>query len=841
MTQLLTSKEAAAELGISKSTLHRHTKSGQIKASSTPSGHKRYSAEELQRFQAPPDPTQSISRLVPGGGSWLVNPVQQFTGIYRGGKNYYVPSDTAIRESRENARRMWNNLTIREALQSRLWAAAEQQGHVECEDKHDKRQLAVASEIQQVIDNIPDFLKLKYCLLKSRFFGVYGAQLQYRFDAKRKIYVQAWSPVHGDSIIFKQDSDDIAIYTTVGGGPGVKKVTTEAGYIGRAHLLEDGREIYFDEKGMPYQKVGFNERQAFILMSYDPDPSDFLDPRGAGGVKGLGIRSTIYPTWYASQEILGNLVEWIERVGTGITFYKFIRGNQQSYNQAKELAESASNQGVMLVPVDPEMNGGKPLEGVERIEPSAVGLENMVKVIEDIFNSQIRRFIVGQDSTSRPANLGLGSKIAEVHESTFSRIIAFDCQDLAQCLSTQLVDVIHEWNHPNDLDFKCRYIVDADSSDVDKQMGAIKSAYEIGVSFDEDEVRQLTGMSKPDLDASILKKAPEQHKQHQEQTSEDGSEDQAETAASGELAQTVGGLQAIASLQSQFYEGKIPQAAAVNNVVLLFGFTQDQAESLFPDIHPEKLTEDEGMGAPAEELFPEEEEPTLFRYAGFTGKRKDKIGRETCWQDGKRVPCPDEDEDKKGKPKKAAPQTEATKGLQEVADEMAPEVEAAVKKDSKLKDFANKVFKKVSDLAKTLHVNELPAWAMEHCDIYLWENALNAQRAGSVITVKAAVFATVKAWSLIRGLVGKKKESMMRFAKDDNVAETLHKFFSEIGKLCEFPVPSLDEINEQIKSKKFAKEDDSKTKLLAILEVLSREDLSEEQRQAAADAVLGGD
>lgn len=30
--------------------------------------------------------------------------------------------------------------------------------------------------------------------------------------------------------------------------------------------------------------------------------------------------------------------------------------------------------------------------------------------------------------------------------------------------------------------------------------------------------------------------------------------------------------------------------------------------------------------------------------AGFTGKRKDKLGRETCWQNGKRVPCPDEDD-----------------------------------------------------------------------------------------------------------------------------------------------------------------------------------------------------
>jgi len=40
--------------------------------------------------------------------------------------------------------------------------------------------------------------------------------------------------------------------------------------------------------------------------------------------------------------------------------------------------------------------------------------------------------------------------------------------------------------------------------------------------------------------------------------------------------------------------------------------------------------------------------------AGFTGKKKDKLGRETCWQDGKRVPCPKEGKTPKGKKTAAA-------------------------------------------------------------------------------------------------------------------------------------------------------------------------------------------
>ncbi len=449
-------------------------------------------------------------RAVPGvPGHYIVPSPQQHAGIYSGGKRYYVPADRAIIENRENARNMWDNLLIRSALQSRLWAAAEQSGHVEPEDKKDEFQVAVAEAIQNTIDNIPDILKLKYCLLKSRWYGAYGIMLKYEWKGQELI-VKNWIPVNGDSILFKQDTDDIAVYTTTVGSMHMRHIETEAGYIGRAHHLEDGRTIQFDDQGRPYQNVGATERQAFILMTYDPDPSDFLNSRQAGGVKGLGIRSTLYPTWYIMQEILGNLMDWIERVGSGILMYKFLRGNESSYQAAQALAESQSNQAVVMVPVDPESTapGGKPWEGIEYIEVGSTGMDNMLKVLDDYFGNQIREFIIGQPSTSKPVNTGMGSKTSEVHENTFSRIIHFDCQDLAGCLTRDLVSVLQEWNHPETMgQFKCKYVIDADRPDVKAQMEAVKAAYECGVSFDMDEVRGLCGLSKPNEDAEIIQKA----------------------------------------------------------------------------------------------------------------------------------------------------------------------------------------------------------------------------------------------------------------------------------------------------------------------------------------------
>lgn len=71
--------------------------------------------------------------------------------------------------------------------------------------------------------------------------------------------------------------------------------------------------------------------------------------------------------------------------------------------------------------------------------------------------------------------------------------------------------------------------------------------------------------------------------------------DHQDAVAGQDLRQTVGGLQAIAGLQNQFYAGKIPMEAAMANVQLLFGFTTEEAQRLFPPVAPVPLQQ-EGVG-----------------------------------------------------------------------------------------------------------------------------------------------------------------------------------------------------------------------------------------------------
>ena len=67
----------------------------------------------------------------------------------------------------------------------------------------------------------------------------------------------------------------------------------------------------------------------------------------------------------------------------------------------------------------------------------------------------------------------------------------------------------------------------------------------------------------------------------------------------------VANLNAIAALQAEFYAGKLPREAVMANMQLLFGFTPEEAASLFPEIAPQKLTPDDagdggtlGVGLP---------------------------------------------------------------------------------------------------------------------------------------------------------------------------------------------------------------------------------------------------
>jgi phage gp29-like protein len=441
-----------------------------------------------------------LAQLPPAGGIMPVPTIQQFQGQISTASRFYRNPDQALRDSPTNARTMFLNLGIREALQSRILAGAELPWNVEPPNKRDKRQKYVAEHLQEIVEQTPDFLKLTNWLYYAIYFGRSAVQLQYEFDWKKgykQMLVKNWSAINGDSLLYKYDTDEIGIYTGIfNGGQGRRELTTEAGWVGRAHVLSENSTN---------RRLSTNEREAVIVHHHEYMAGEFLVPEEAGMARmAVGIRSTIFFEWLLCNEIMAWLVEFAERVGTGITYYKYLASNPESMLAAQTVAESNSFQGYILLPVIEGMPAD--FEYINRIEPSPVGIENLLKLVEGYFDARIKRYIIGQKGTTEEMPSGLGSEVSDQHALTFNRLVRFDAKNYEQTMTHQFIKVLQKYNYPDDTSFNCRFKVNCDRPDVEELSRSIKLLYDMNVPLIEDEVRALTTLSVPQAGDKVIQR-----------------------------------------------------------------------------------------------------------------------------------------------------------------------------------------------------------------------------------------------------------------------------------------------------------------------------------------------
>lgn len=485
--------DAAKLLGVSTRTIHQWTQNNNL-ASTRPGGERLWKKTDLNNFKRPIRGRPKFAApttAAPVTSGPIIPPVQEFVGIYSAGNRFYKNADEAYIISPENARRMWWDLSIMEPLQARILATAQLPWHIEPEDKTDEAQSERAKQIQKVIEDIPGFLKLKIALSYAIWFGKAGVQIQYVWqttrDGQRVMGVKEWSPVHGDSIYWKFDKPgEVGILIGQSQGPGTKQLTWEPTDVGPAHVLTPV------------------EREAFIIHTYLHLSNDWYRYEKAGQVNGVGLRDSVYWVWWLKNETQGILQEFIERVGLGITIWRYEASNQASLDAVKTVAENNTTNCQIFYPY---MDSEKTLGGaaIQRIEPSAAGVQNIQGVIEK-FEDQIKRLIAGQNLTSESDSTGLGSNLADVHENTFMRLVALDATNLAETMTHQLVRIIHRHSFPED-DFDLKFVINVDKPDPVKYLEAASKFYEMGGELDEDEVRSVLGFSRPEAGNPVLKKA----------------------------------------------------------------------------------------------------------------------------------------------------------------------------------------------------------------------------------------------------------------------------------------------------------------------------------------------
>ena len=402
------------------------------------------------------------------------------------GKNFYFNPDQAIRDSRENAVIMRRDLSILEPLQARQLAVAQLPWHIEPENANSRKQVRVCSQVQKIIEDIPDFLKFKLALLEAVFYGRYGVNLHYTWDystGKKRMICDDWNPINGDSIDYKQWTTEVAIKVGIASSTHGAHLAVEPSEIGLTHVLT------------PW------EREAFVIHTHLYQAGDYLHPVEAAYVKGVGIRTFIYWTWWLKHTTLGILMNYLDRYGTGITIFYFDSGNPQSEAAVRNLAQSYAHNNIILWPRVAGTEHGA--AGIERIQPDANGINNLLKVIDEYYNKQISRYIRGQDSTAESGHGG--AKVADLHASTFSKIVNMDAINLEDTFNKELIPVLMKYNFP-EANFKPKFRINVERADPQKFLEAAKLFWDMDGALEEDQIRSTMGFSKPNGEASVLSK-----------------------------------------------------------------------------------------------------------------------------------------------------------------------------------------------------------------------------------------------------------------------------------------------------------------------------------------------
>jgi phage gp29-like protein len=435
------------------------------------------------------DPLATPALLPPANGQVVAPSVQQLVALLQAGRRFYFQSDQAVRDSQDNAQVMRRNLSIMTPLQDRMLSACQMPISVIPPDHRNPEQMRIAQELQGIIEEIPYLFKYKWALMEAIWYGRAAVQNIFEFDFSKgykRLVIKDWIPISGDNLVYKWDSPAVAIRVGVTHqGEGTVDIDTEPADFSRVHTLT------------------MLERESFTIHTHLFLAGDFLDPYSAGNVKGTGIRNVVYWTWFLQNQCLGMLTEFLERMGLGFTVVTFEAGNPQAYNQAQTIAQAQSFSNVITWPRYPGQDRGGQ-DDIYRIEPSLAGVENFMRLIDQYWGSEIRRYVVGQDATSRATPGGLGSDgAADVQENTFMRLIKMDCLNLEDTLTRELLWVLQKYTFPN-LDFKCRVKINAEKPDKKEYMEAVKTFIEIGGTVIESEARQTLGFTEPTPEDKIL-------------------------------------------------------------------------------------------------------------------------------------------------------------------------------------------------------------------------------------------------------------------------------------------------------------------------------------------------
>ncbi len=420
-----------------------------------------------------------------GDAMFPVPHVSSFSGSANwSNRSYTYWFDEAMMHSRENAERMRLDPVINACLQLRAYPTSLLTMRIEPDDDEDPVQVQFAMRAQKLLTNMPGFLFAKRWLLDDGIFkGRSGVQLRWQWVPKRdKAYhlPTGFRMIDGDKLVFAWD-DRVGILVTSAYGAPIERLGTS----------ERGRVYYASQA----------EREQLVVHEFEPEDRSFYRPQMAGAIHGTGLRGKLYWLWALKVRVWSMGMDFLQWFARGLTVYYFKSGNAEHYKEIRQWVEAQDGSHSLFMPwlPGPTDAGYKP---IERFEASTASPAFIQQLITTYFDDLFKLNILGQTLTSGTAPTGLGSGVAQAHQSTFENFVKYDATALGETLTRDLLKPFYRVNFPGTA---CgRWVFDIDDPNVQQMIENAQALYEMGAAIAEEPLMEAGGLPLPKTGQTIL-------------------------------------------------------------------------------------------------------------------------------------------------------------------------------------------------------------------------------------------------------------------------------------------------------------------------------------------------
>lgn len=409
--------------------------------------------------------------------------------------------DEAMRHCRENALVMRHDAFLMSLLQERKFAVSSLPWYLEVPDPRDPLQAKTRASMTQALRGVRGFRRMIWQWLEALWHGRSGVQFAWRWqeiDGRRALAVEQWSPIQGDKIGYHWDNVPYVLVNTSKAAhlPTIELVNTT---VARALRLSGGW------------------RERFVIHQHSVEDADFFEGEAGDALHGVGIRSYVYWLDYLKREYLSHVVNYLERVGLGVSLWKYDASDPTAKAKAEAAAVENSGRVNITVPVWPDSRGGM-TGGLERVEVPTAGVGVLREMI-GAMDQYIERFVVGQTGSAHSEASGLGNEAAsEFKSNTKDAIRDHDAHMLAETITGDdkepgMLSLMQRYSYPETCPdrpngFPVMFRFGLERSLNNERVKTILMLVEKGLPVKKDDLYNAAGVSRPEPHDDVIAPPP---------------------------------------------------------------------------------------------------------------------------------------------------------------------------------------------------------------------------------------------------------------------------------------------------------------------------------------------